>query len=502
MKKLIAFISITLLAFSGAAQPVALRVEAPAHAGQAAVLYRYDDLFTLRLVRLADAILDESGHAEISADVSGTARLRLRIGNVHGDLYARPGAAYRIGVEPQDARLAKTISGTARVDLLFLGLDPLDVNALTSDLNARIDEFIAEDLATDQAAGMQALPVVRKDAATPDTARRPPTLFVMPTWSKARVDSFEARVRNFYRDVQDTWFTHYLDYSFAGLRHGPRVNDDELFKQHLASKPVIYDDPEYVRFVRSFFAEQLALADRHHGAAVQLALERGDADSLKAVLVRYDFLKDERLREVVMIDLLHQQHHGSVVSRNSASRNGALGILRQVAERSTYAEHRRIAANALWDLTAMHVGERLPHARLHRINGEAVVMDSLLKGPVCVAVTAAWCTYCDQEVEGLEQLQRQLGDTVPVIAILLDERIDDARHYAERHGAGIRWLHAEAERQLRDDWRIVSLPAFYLLNDGVLARSPAPPPSRGLGAVLHQAKTRSAHDARVKVWDD
>jgi hypothetical protein len=502
MKRHIATLVIVHLALAAMAQPVSIRLEAPAHAGQSAVLYRYDDLFTLRLARIADAILDEAGQARISAEVSGTARLRLRIGDVHGDLYARPGSDYRIRVEPPDDRLARTISGTARIDLLFMGLDALDLNALTSDLNARIDEFIAEDLATDQAAGMQALPVVRKDAAAPDSARRPPTLFVMPTWSKARVDSFEARVRHFYREVQDPWFAHYLDYSFAGLRHGPRVNDDELFKHHLASKPVIYDDPEYVRFVRSFFAEQLASADRHHGPALRHALESANLDSLNAVLMRNDFLKDERLRELVMIDLLHQQYHGSVVSASIDSRHGALGILGQVAERSTHPEHRRIAANAVWDLTAMHVGERLPSTRLHGVDGQDVVLDSLLKGPACVAVTAAWCTYCDQEIQGLQQLQLQLGDTVPVVVILLDDRIDDARRYAERHGDGLRWLHAEAERRLRDDWRIVSLPAFYLLNDGVLARSPAPPPSRGLGALLHQAKAGTSRDGRVKVWDD
>lgn len=501
MKKLIAAIA-TACGLSLGAQPATLRIEAPSYAGQVAALYRYDDLFTLRLVRIGDAIIDEAGHAEIGAEVKGTARLRLRAGDAHGDLYARPGVSYRIGVEPLDARAARTVSGTTRTDLVFQGLDPLDVNALTSDLNARIDAFIAEDLATDQAAGMQALPVLRQDSSSVGAQRRPPTLFVMPTWSKARVDSFEARVRHFYRDVNDAWFAHYLDYSFAGLRHGPRVNDEELFAAYLAGRPAQYDDPEYARFVRGFYAEQLLLANRHHGPSLQRALDTGDSDSLMAVLMRSDFLKDERLCELVMIDLLHQQHNGAVIARSAATKNGALRIVRRVAEGSAHAEHRVIAANALWDLTAMQVGARFPAARLQNLDGKPVVLDSLLKGAVCVAVTAAWCTYCDQEMQGLEQLQRQLGDTVPVIAILLDEGLDDAERYAKQQGNGMRWLHAEAERQLRDDWRIVSLPAFYLLNDGALAQSPAPPPSRGLGTMLHRAKKSAVKDARVKVWDD
>ncbi|MEZ4740686.1 MAG: hypothetical protein R2818_15325 [Flavobacteriales bacterium] len=53
--------------------------------------------------------------------------------------------------------------GTTRMDLVFTDLDPMDINALTSDANERIDTFIAEDLATDEAAGMQVLTIQRKE---------------------------------------------------------------------------------------------------------------------------------------------------------------------------------------------------------------------------------------------------------------------------------------------------------------------------------------------------
>jgi hypothetical protein len=67
-----------------------LHVEAPDHVGKAALLYRYDDLFTLRPVRLAAAPIGDDGRATLTADVEGTAKLQLRIGDVVGDLFARP----------------------------------------------------------------------------------------------------------------------------------------------------------------------------------------------------------------------------------------------------------------------------------------------------------------------------------------------------------------------------------------------------------------------------
>lgn len=483
-----------------AAQEARISVQEARHAGQPVLLYRYDDLFTLRTTRIATTLIGDDGRAVLTAPVAGTSKLRLRIGEVFADLLARPGATYTVEFLPPAPGTARSLSGTTRTSLLFHDLDPLDVNALTSDLNARIDAFVSEDLATDQAAGMQALSVQRKDANAPmDSVRRPPTLFVMPTWSKARVDTFERKVRHFYRDVEDPWFAHYLTSSFAGLRHGPRVNEREQYEAYLKGQPVVYDDPEHVRFLRTFYAEHLLLAQQTDGAALTRAFENGDPDSLKALLARNDYLKDDDRRcELVMIDLLYQQYNGKIVQRA-----GADAMLKAVAEGSAYPEHRVIAANMLWDLKAMRVGERFPAMLLEDLRGHEVVLDSLLKGPVCVVFTASWCSYCDQEMQGMEQLHAEYKALVPIIAISLDHDADALRAYVKAHpGMDFTWLRAQAEQQLRDDLRIRSLPTVYLLNDGILAHSPAPLPSRGLGAHFHRARAEAEKGSRLKVWDD
>lgn len=494
----LALLLLTALAPRLIAQEAVISLRAPDHAGEAATLYRYADLFTLRTERLATALIGDDGLTVLRAPVSGTQRLRVRIGDVYGDLYARAGSSYTVMFLPPDGN-ARSLNGTTRTNLLFMDLDPLDVNALTADLNARIDAFISEDLATDQAAGMQALDVVRKSDEQDDTLKRPPTLFVMPTWSKARVDTFERKARRFYRDVSDPWFAHYLKSSFAGLRHGPRVNEKEIYESCIKGHAITYDDPEEVRFLRSFYNEQLMHAQRYEGAALTRAFEQGDPDSLSAILAKNDFLKDDpRLRELVMIDLLYQQYHSKAVDRK-----GAESMLRNVSETSPYPEHRLIAANMLWDLTAMRVGQPLPPMRLEWPDGREASIDTMLTGAVCLAFTASWCSYCEQELEGLAQLHDEYKDVVRFITISLDQDEEALRRFLKAHKEfDFVWLRAQAEQQLRDELRIRNIPAFYLLNDGVLARSPAPSPSRGLAAVLHQVKAEAEKGTRVKVWDD
>lgn len=478
-----------------------LKLEAPAYTGKAAVLYRYDDLFTMRAVRMAASPIGDDGTATLTAEVEGTAKLQVRIGDVTADLFARPGITLHARFLPPAAGTPRSLNGTTRTALELYDLPHTDINALTTDLNERVDTFIGEDLATDQAKGMQALDIVRSDSShtRSDSTHRPPTLFVMPSWSYARVDTFERKLRRFYGEVDDPWFSSYLTSSIAGLQIGPRSNDRMLFDRHLAGTALRYDDPEFVRFFRSFHSEQLGNVLRFHGAGAGHALATADADSLRRLFATNDFLKDDpRAAELAMIDALYLHYNEKRVDQAQS-----VDVLRKVASSSTYPEHQRIAANMLWDLLTMRPGQPLPAIRVTDHAGKETDLNDLLEGPVCIAFTAAWCTYCELEMAGLQQLQKEYKDVVRFIAISLDSTLQAMNAYRKAHPAqDFTWLHAQAGQQLREDLRLRTLPAFLLLNGNVLAHSPAPLPSSGLGPLLHQAKAAQAKDERIKVWDD
>src|SRR5690606_11814441 len=113
------------------------------------------------------------------------------------------------------------------------------------------------------------------------------------------------------------------------------------------------------------------------------------------------------------------------------------------------------------------------------------------EGPMLIAVSAAWCTYCQMEIAALEQLAEEYEGVIPIVAIGLDESFEELKNYVmSRPHRKIRWLHAEAEQRLRDDLRIRSLPAFFVLQDGVITHAPAPLPSAGLAEIFHRAKVQ------------
>ncbi|MFN6116255.1 MAG: hypothetical protein ACK46C_10275, partial [Flavobacteriales bacterium] len=73
-----------------------ITLQAPAYSGPVARLYRYDDIFTLRTVRIAEMPIGDDGTATLNTDLQGVTKMQLRIGDVSGDLFARPGTTLNI----------------------------------------------------------------------------------------------------------------------------------------------------------------------------------------------------------------------------------------------------------------------------------------------------------------------------------------------------------------------------------------------------------------------
>ncbi|MCB0791356.1 MAG: hypothetical protein H6595_01575 [Flavobacteriales bacterium] len=485
------------------AQGFTIAVHAPDHEGEHAVLYRYDDLFTLRTVRLDQGVVRSDTTLVLQGQVTGTTKALLMVGDLGAEFYLRNGAHYVLEFPPLPPGTARSINGTDRVDPIFHDLDRLDINALLTDLNERLDAFIAADLATDEVAGMQAVEVLHHNAAgqeRQDSVTRPPTLFYTDRLSEARLDSFDLRLHRFYAGVDDPWFQRDLDLGLGGLRSGPQANDKALFERYLGDRRPDYDVPEFVGFFRTVFQDHLLTHPfRTDTRAFLRCVERAEVDSLKAMLMENDMLRgDDRMTELVLIDGLYQEYPGKVLDRK-----GDLEILERIATASAYPEHRKIAKNMLWDLTAMKPGATLPDLSLVDLDGVRIDPDTVFQGATCLVVTATWCTYCEAEVRALQQLDATYAGVLHHAVLMLDDDREAARAYAvSRNAEGWTWLMTEDPARVRDELRNRTIPAFYLLNDRILARSPAPWPSQGLGAIMHRMQVEAQDRDRIRFGTD
>lgn len=490
--------SAVVLASSAAVCTV--KVTAPSYHHQPVVLYRIMDHVTERrdVVQVNDAPGDT---AVFSVDVNDVTKAVLRIGSVNARFFLVPGAAYTVEFPAPSATQARSIGGATVVDLVFAGLDILDVNALVSDLNTRLDAFLAEGLATNEEAGMNAVQRAREQPKDSVRGSTPPlNLSVLPAPSRQRVDTFEVELRHFYAGVKDPWFWHYLDYSIAGLRFSPRTDARLLFDRYIGGKPVHYDDPEQLRFLQNFFGEHLmSEVFRVHDDRLRAVVAGGVRDSLDRLFRDHPFLaNDAPLRELVMIMELYAHANDPAFDRK-----GIEAIIAAVKEGSTTVAHRSIAANMMWDLTWMQVGSPFPDLEVRTVDGSTVRLTDLLEGPACIAVTAGWCTWCEVEMEALEKLDTEHGAMVNFLVLSLDSNWRDftaLRH--QRPAQTWTWLYAGDDPLFMDRLRLRAVPAFFLLNNGTVAQNPAPLPSQGMAAVFHKMKVEADERNRIKFGNE
>ncbi|MBK9275958.1 MAG: redoxin domain-containing protein [Flavobacteriales bacterium] len=490
--------ALTALLAHAAPAIATLQIEAPERAGQQVVLHRMDDLFTLRTTRVDGTLIGADGRATLKAEVQGTTKALLIVGGHRAELFLRDGATYRVRPLPP-APGARPVKGHLPIVLEFIDLPPLDINALMTDLYERLDGFVAEDLATDEAAGMQAVDVLRREGdrtLQADSVKRPATLFYTPSWSQARLDSFAFKLKRFYADVDDPWFQRNVELGLCGLYLGPQQEPEALHVRCLSGHEPDIDKPEFVRLFRSLYEDHLMTHPfRTDERRLVDGVKQAATDSLIALVMEHPpFRQDRALAELLLIDQVYLARPGKVLDRGGIER-----VLADVAARSGYPGHRTLAANMLWDLTAMRPGTGLPDLALNDLQGTPVPLDSVFSGPVCLVLTTVGCTYCEQELRALAQLQESFGDVVRYVVLVLDSDAGAAVRLSRSiGGTGWTWLQARDPERAREQLRAPTAPAFLLLNDRTLAQSPAPAPSQGLAAVLHGMRTQQEERDRIK----
>lgn len=496
MKRVLLFFLLPL-ALPVAAQ-VDLHLSSATRGGSEVVLYRYDDPFTRRTVRLTGTRFDSSGHALLRADIQQRTKAFIALGDGGLDLFLDPGKTYSITLEDVGGAGARSLSTTARTPFVLNDLDPLDINALVSDLNERLDAFLAEDLATDAVAGMQAVRVVKQKGPANDTVpRRPPTLFVVPDLSDARVDTFEQKLRRFYADVEDPWFQRHVELAVADLRVGPRTNNGALYDRYLKGHPPATDDAQYVMLLRNIFGESLrSRLHQQQPMVVKRVIAKAKIDSLQLLFAEDDRLEgDAATRELVMLDELYREFHSGLFDRK-----GIRSILEQASKEGSSEATRKIAANMVLDLTSMGIGDVLPAMDLALDQG--MHLDSILKGPVYMMTLASWCTYCEQQLVALEALASEYHPYFTFLVVGTDADQADWHRFVEgRAPSPIVWAWAKDRSRAMEDLRIRSVPAYFLLNGDRIARNPAPAPSEGLAAILHKARTQAQEEKKIKFGD-
>jgi thiol-disulfide isomerase/thioredoxin len=92
----------------------------------------------------------------------------------------------------------------------------------------------------------------------------------------------------------------------------------------------------------------------------------------------------------------------------------------------------------------LHIGEPAPPFDVTTIDGRRID-SAAIAGPIMIEIFATWCPHCQRETEVLENLYRQVGNKLAMIAVTgsglaadhkTPESADDVRAFAKYFGVG------------------------------------------------------------------
>lgn len=458
MKKLLYVFIFYCCSFFVVAQNVKITGFAPSYKGQDITLLTYADYISTIEIPVSTQTVNDSGVFNFSFQSDNIKRMLLRTGKQKANLYVEPNRSYTLFFPARDTLRFVNENIEERVDLTFAITDKLEINALIIDYNERFDKFWAENFQ-----------------------------YFVQKRSQARLDSFELQTLEHYASINHPYFKTYITYNLAELDLNTFQSKNSLANKYIVGKPIQYDNSEYMTFFNQFFTRYVELfASSKTGTTLNKQInERSSYEGCMEALAQDKFLKNDTLRELVLIKGLSELYYNPEYKRKNV-----LTILERIASTSKIELHQLIAGNVIRTFSKLQPGAPAPSFSLSDKLGEQVNLSDFKGQYVYINFWATWCTTCLEEMKLIPALKKKYGDKIVFISINIDEDPQQMKDILAKNPK-YNWVlvHYGNQKEIKETYEIKSVPAYFLVNPfGNFVQAPALRPTQNIESVFYGLK--------------
>lgn len=117
---------------------------------------------------------------------------------------------------------------------------------------------------------------------------------------------------------------------------------------------------------------------------------------------------------------------------------------------------------------AATVGAQAPDFSLSTANGTSITLSSLRGKPVLLYFWASWCSFCRDDMPGLQKLQQEQKADLTILAINLLEKPELVKSFAAQLGISLTLL-LDADGAVSAAYLVRATPTYAFINrDGIL----------------------------------
>ncbi|MGB0888576.1 MAG: hypothetical protein ACPGSL_10670, partial [Vicingaceae bacterium] len=297
---ILAFLLITSTLF---ASTTVVKGNATQFKGKELELFTTADYISAKKEIIGFTTIKANGAYNFSFDAKEVKKVYLKIEDKTTSFYIEPGKVYNLILSFNEA-VNKGRVYDKQLSLNFSFPVPTELNQQIGKFNTQFDDFIAEN---------RALFEKRDHSIEP------------------KLKAFQLKMLKEFSGASNSFITDYINYSFAStqsaldvsykktdIKKGNNVKAN-LYLSYLDKKPILYNNPEYINFFKTFFrGEFKSLSLKVEGFDISKAInDKGSYTALDKALIKYPFLEDGEFRNLFMLNGLLSgviDHVGTIVA--------------------------------------------------------------------------------------------------------------------------------------------------------------------------------------------
>jgi peroxiredoxin len=433
----------------------------PDYSGQTINLYLYKNQITNIEQKIASTKVDSAGNFLWTFSASETQYVFSSLGIFHAFLYTEPGNTYEVKLPPytpkkQDEKLNPFFE-EIDLHLLILSVKNHITNTIpekTSELNYLIHELDS-----------QFNPIINKYAIRTYTYQELSALDSSINVLKAQYDT-----------IQHPFFQNYYFYRLGLLKFSTsRVKSRVVSYDWFLNKPVYYNNPAYMELFNQVYDKFFGYYGRtRSGKKIYSDINTSQSlFQLKQTLSQDDILKNDTLKELVILKGIHDSFY-----EMNFSRNGLLLILDSLLLSTKLQIHREIGQDIRTKITKLLVGHSPPDFQLPDISNTLKTLKDYRGSYVYLNFCTTQNYACIKDLDQLSRIHEKYGQYVTIITISLDETLKEMQDFVRKKGFKWTFLHYGNQPEIIRDYDIRTFPTYFLIDrDGKLVWSPGPSPT-------------------------
>jgi len=425
-------------------------------------LYGYSNFISMVPVKLASGTVDDQGKFSF--------QLMLEKGEVKPvffslerfkslEFYVEAGKTYTLTFDSLDFTLQDEMYSpltSAFPPLLILpSLDKAELNNLIQDLTLRLIRFSVTDFT--EIAQMR---------------------------NMRKMDAFKAQLDSVYASVQHPFFKTMLEYSYAELLFTARLrNTPYLVNSYFNDQAFQYEHPAFMMLFNVIFDKYIYTSRRIplRDLEQHIVYERNYSALLDS-LGKDTVLKNEVVRDMVLIKNLHQMYFSNFLSRENIYL-----MMQEISMKSKFSKHREIAASMLPEMK-LHLKEyKAPPLHARKADGEHFSLDTLAGLYTYVFFFTTYCRICYPEMVVLNRIRDKYHHDIHFVSVSMDVNFLKFYYFMEDYQYPWIFVNFNKNFDIEDLWDVRIYPRAFMIDpQGYIVNDNAPMPSEFLESYFQE----------------